>query len=347
MNWLHRLFITMLLVVGWLVVGYFYVDYTLESPKRERSVTIEIPPNSSVEEIGVILKNHGLIRDNRFFRLYVKFTGKEDLVAGIYKIQPSQDLPSILDKISSGKQDLVKVTIPEGKNIYDIAEILQQAGFNKEEFLEEVNRKEAKTEIEKQIVNKPNRTFKLEGYLFPATYEFKEDATAEEIVTTMVKEFEKRWNKVGGPTLQKEQNRNLDELVTIASLIERESRNPKEKSRVSGVIYNRIAKKMELQIDASTIYAYRIKGEVKTRLYEKDLMIHSPYNLYPLNNPQYDPKVQPLPPGPIASPGEGSLQAALQPEKHNFLYYIVDKSDPNSHKFFTSYNDFVRYKNSR
>lgn len=349
MKWFFRLFFTLLLLIGWLVVGYLYVDYTLETPKHDKPITIEIPPNSSIQEIGTILKKENLIRDNRFFRLYTRITGRDEIVAGVYEIQPDQDLRSILEKLEKGKQDLVKVAIPEGKTIYDIAGILEQAGYDKEAFLKEVDRQEPKTEIEKQIIDNPKRTFKLEGYLFPLTYEFRKEATAEEIVTTMVKEFEEHWKKINGPKLIMEQKKSLDEIVTIASLIEKEAKSAEDQPPIAGVIYNRIGIKMQLQIDAATIYAHRTQGRVlEGNPTYKDLEINSAYNLYiKPTNKEYQPQIQPLPPGAIANPGEGALQAALHPEKNKYIYYIVDKVNPSVHQFFETYDQFLRYKNSK
>lgn len=343
MKWFFRMFFTLLLLIGWLVIGYLYVDYTLETPKRNHPITVEIAPKTTIEDLGEQLQKKGLIRDNRFFRLYVRMTEQDKIVAGVYEIQPDQDLRSIMEKFTKGKQDLVVVRIPEGKNVYDIAEILAEAGYDKEAFLKEVNRQEPKTELEKQIPNNPKRKFKLEGYLFPTTYEFRKDATMEQIVTEMVKQFEVRWKKVDGPKLMAERQKSLEELVIIASLVEREARSDADRPPIAGVIYNRLNKNMPLQIDASTIYAFRIKGEVKTRLFEKDYKLVSPYNLYPVGNSEY----QSLPPGPIANPGEGSLLSALKPENHKYYYYIVSKEDPNVHEFFTSYQEFLNYKNSR
>lgn len=340
---------SLLLVIGWFVVIYLYIDYTLESPVRDDVVELVIPPQTSVSEIGQLLEEKNLIRDDLFFLLYVYLTDQRNLIAGVYEIEPNHDLPMIMQKITSGKQDLVKVTIPEGWNIYDIADHLEKLGFDREGFLKEVDRQEAKVSIEEQIKDNEDRTFKLEGYLYPSTYHFQKDATPEIIVNEMVKEFEKRWHKINGPELMEKGNLTLDEAVIFASLVEKESINDEERARIAGVIYNRLRKPgFALNIDASTIYAIRHKeGKILKSLTENDYRYSSPYNLYQSSfNKEYPAETR-LPPGPIANPSENSLKAVLTPEKHDYLYYQTKIDNPKEHIFFETKEEHEAYSRKK
>ncbi|WP_231705755.1 endolytic transglycosylase MltG, partial [Effusibacillus lacus] len=176
-------------------------------------------------------------------------------------------------------------------------------------------------EFVRQIPKKPGMRYRLEGYLFPETYEIKQGATEHEIIDRMLKQFD----KVVSPDLREKFKANglsLHDAVTMASLIEREARVAKERPTISGVIHNRLQQKppMLLQIDATIQYVVGQKPEL---LY-KDLEVESPYNTY---------KYEGLPPGPIASPGLDSLKAAASPEKHELFYYVTKKDGTGEHYF--------------
>jgi UPF0755 protein len=326
MKWILRLFLLILLLFGWGVVGYYYVDYTLESPKRDKAIEVEIPEKTSIKQIGKILEENGLIRDSTFFSFYAEYKHFTNLRAGIYLIEPTENLDEILTKFKEGKQNLVKITVPEGATVFDIAEKLREKGFDKEGFLKECNRPPGKFAFEQQIPNNTGRAFRLEGYLFPSTYFFRKDATPEEIVDMMLGEFDKKMRENHIYDELKHSNYTLDQIIIIASLIEREGQVRKELPIIAGVIYNRLKSHMPLQIDASVAYAILMVEGVKRKPTKKDIELNHPYNTY---------KIGRLPPGAISNPGIDAILAALHPMKHNYLYYVV-KGDGSGEHYFAS-----------
>jgi UPF0755 protein len=324
MKWFLRILLTLVLLAGWVIVGYYYVDWTLESPVRESSVMIEIKPDSSLKQIGVILKSKNLIREEWFFRYYALYRKKTNLLAGVYVIKRNESLDRILDKIAVGKQDLVKVTIPEGKTVEEVADILDKKGFSKQGFIEAANRARSPYTFELEIKKIPARKYKLEGYIFPSTYEFRRDASGEKIVSLMVGEFAKHMKVLDARNKLQGTGITVDQWITIASLIEREGRVRSELPTISGVIYNRLHKKMRLEVDAAVVYAWSLQGVKKKRLFYNDLKLNSPYNTY---------KISGLPPGPICNPGVEALKAALNPDKHQYIFYVTKKDGTNTHYF--------------
>jgi UPF0755 protein len=295
-------------------------------------VRIDIEPDSSLKQIGSILKSKKLINEDWFFRYYAVYRQKTNLLAGTYEIKPNENLDAILNKIAIGKQDLVKVTIPEGKTVNEIAEIIAAKGFSKEEFLKAVNRANNKDtfNFEKEIKQTPARKYKLEGYLFPSTYEFHKGTSGDDIVKIMVQEFGKRVVKLDARNKLNNSPYSIDQWVTIASLIEREGRVRSELPIISGVIHNRLRINMMLQVDASIIYAYSLNGIVKKKLNGNDTKLNSPYNTY---------KIKGLTPGPISNPGEEALKAALEPAQHSYLYYVTKQDGTGAHFFSKTYEE--------
>lgn len=324
MNWSLRILFTFLLIGGWLGLGYLFVTFYLESPKRSEVTELVIPPNSTLSEIGVQLKKENLIRDNWPFRYYAWYKNMTNLKPGFYEIPPNENLDKIMERLQGGKQDTVKVTIPEGKTVIEIADIIEKAGFDKQAFLKEVNERTPSYEFEKEIPVNSARKYRLEGYLFPNTYEFKKGETADKIVKAMLDQFANRMDEMKVRDKLKQRDMTVDEWVTFASVIEREGQVRSELPQIAGVIYNRLQKDMRLEVDATVVYAYLLKGEKKTRLYFKDLEIDSPYNTY---------KVKGLPPAPISCPGEASLQAVVNPNQHDFIYYVTKKDGTGEHYF--------------
>lgn len=323
MNWLVRLILTFLLLGAWAVVGYFYVGYTLDSPNRQERVQMEIPAGASTSEIGMLLKENGLIRKSWFFAPYVWWKGyARKLQAGVFEIPPQAQIDEILEILTKGKRDVVRVTIPEGFTVEQIADRLaKELNIDREAFLEAVQKEDYKYSFVQNIPLNKNRKYRLEGYLFPSTYHFEKGVTPEEIVDQMLAQFNRLLEKEGVREELKKRNLTVDEWVTVASLIEREGRVWEEFPAISGVIYNRLNRGMLLQVDATVQYAL---GKQKEILTYDDLKLNSPYNTY-LNKG--------LPPGPIANPGEKALEAAIQPMKHDYLFYVTRKDGTGKHYF--------------
>jgi UPF0755 protein len=334
MKWFLRIILTLVLFAGWGGLAYYFIDWTLESPTRSAAVEIDIQPDSSLKEIGELLKSKQLIRQDWFFRYYAFYQKRSSLLAGVYQIQPNENLDDILEKIAIGKQDLIRVTIPEGKTVEEIAEILAKKGFSKEEFLKAVNRPASKDafSFEQEIPNIPTRKYKLEGYLFPSTYEFRRGTSGEKIVDVMVRMFAKNLNELDmrNKLVDSNSKYTIDQVVTVASLIEREGRVRSELPIISGVIYNRLKIGMRLQVDASTLYAYQISGNKKKQLGKGDTKFKHPYNTYTING---------LPPGPISNPSIESLKAAMDPSDHEYLYYVTKQDGTNTHFFSKTYEE--------
>ncbi|CAM3934752.1 endolytic transglycosylase MltG [Mesobacillus thioparans] len=303
--------------------GYYYIKEAMKPVEENSKKTIDvtIPIGSSTTGIGQILEDKGVIRDARVFKYYVKFKNEAGFMAGDYKMKPSMTLPEIITSLKTGKvmQDVVmKITIPEGKQLKQIAGIIaEKTKQDEEEVFKQLNDKEfIKKMMEKypdvltEEILKENVKYPLEGYLFPATYPFySEKPTLEEIVTVMLTKTKKVLGDFRGQMEEKEMS--THELMTMASLIEEEATEKADRDKIASVFYNRLEDGMMLQTDPTVLYAH---GEHKERVYYKDLEIDDPYNTY---------KIKGLPPGPIANPGVMSIEAALAPADTDDLYFLA------------------------
>lgn len=278
------------------------------------------------------MENKNLLKNEFLLKMYIKGAKfNTNIKPGEYNVDKSMSTQQFISMLNAGTEDknFIQVTIPEGYDIESIADLLQEKGIiDKEEFLKSCREFVLPSYIK---VNSKLR-YSLEGYLFPDTYKFKKDSSGNEIILKLFKRFEdiiKDIEKSG------DKIENVPQIITIASLIEKEARVDEDRTKISSVIQNRIKKDMLLQIDAAVIYAL---GDHKERLSLDDLKINSPYNTY---------KVKGLPPGPICSPGRESIVAALNPESTNYVFYVLE--DNKKHYFTDNYNDFLkakeRYKN--
>lgn len=303
--------------------GYYYVKEALKPVDEDskKTVDVTIPIGSSTTGIGLILEDQGIIRDARVFKYYVKFKNEAGFMAGDYKMKPSMTLPEIITSLKTGKvmQDVVmKITIPEGKQLKQIAGIIaEKTKQDEEEIFKQLNDKEF---IKKMMgkypdvltdeILKENVKYPLEGYLFPATYPFySEKPTVEEIVTVMLTKTKQVLGDFRGQMEEKEIS--THQLMTMASLIEEEATEKVDRDKIASVFYNRIDEGMMLQTDPTVIYAH---GVHKERVFHKDLEIDDPYNTY---------KNAGLPPGPIANPGTMSIEAALAPADTDDMYFLA------------------------
>jgi UPF0755 protein len=228
------------------------------------------------------------------------------------------------------KREVVTFTIPEGFSLEQIADRLDANGIvTKADFMSAV---ENGRYGYKFLDSLPDRNLKLQGYLFPATYEVYADATAEDVVSTMLEKFDQVFKDEYYEQLTK-LGMTLDQVVTIASIIEKEVKVPEERALVSGVIYNRLDINMNLQMCSTVMYVLDIDRD---RLLYSDLEIDSPYNTY---------KYTGLPVGPIANPGEASLIAALYPDENNYLYFVLTDPEAGTHEFNTTLDEHNAAKN--
>ena len=288
-------------------------------PHKNRLISIEY--GSSVRQIGTLLDKVDIIQSNFAFTLYVQLSGFDHLQAGEYLFENPLKLTEVVTKLKNGQVHHHRITIPEGLMMEDIIDRFVQEGFGKRSKLETLTgRTDLLGILDPQAIN-------LEGYLFPDTYFFARSDQELTLVSTLVSRFKQIWNQD-----REERARALDlttrEVITLASLIEKETALPSERPLVSAVFHNRLRKKIKLACDPTVIFAIRKIKEYDGIIHRSDLTLDSPYNTYLYLG---------LPPGPIASPGIASIDAALNPAPVNHLYF-VSKND-GSHVFSDHYQD--------
>ena len=294
-------------------------------------VSVNVPSGSSVNKIGSILSDNGLIKDVSKFKLIVRLNGYGDkLKAGEYSLSRSMSTREMLEILSLGGAAATKrFTVPEGYSIAKAADKLENDGFiDRERFLDELENGEFQYKFMSELPQGPNR---LEGFLFPETYEVFADATESDVINRMLAQFDEVFADEHYARAM-ELGRSLHEVITIASLIEAETKVSSERPAVASVIYNRLEIGMPLQLDATVQYAL---GETKERLLYKDLEVDSPYNTY---------LIPALPPGPICSPGEDAIIAALYPDETDYIFYVLKPDKSGAHNFAKDINEFNRYK---
>ena len=307
----------------------------LQAPKlhSQSEQYIAIPKGSTPDEIINNLENLGVIRRGWLLRLYVRLSGSgQRLKAGEYRF-PSPISPlGVLKKLEEGEQRLSRLTVIEGWTRWDIAALLARIPELKlqstEEALALFDDTSAIRDLDPEAKN-------LEGYLYPDTYSFQPNATPRQVVETMVKRFRQVWGELTAkhapaPGLSPR------EIVTVASLVETEAKLSDERPLVASVIYNRLRRDIPLGIDSTVIYASKAAGKWRNngKVYQSDLDRDSPYNTR---------KVRGLPPGPIASAGQSSLEAALKPAETDFIYYVREPSrNDGAHNFYSNEADFQR-----
>ncbi len=293
------------IVVLILGIVFFKDVFGIGGSKSETPIKIADGAGSSV--IANELESLGVIDSATMFKIYAKITGEPLYQKGVHILYDSMSYRKIIKTLESApKRDEYKVLIPEGYELYKIADVLEESNLiNRDVFMREAQTGDFDYSFIKDIPQRENR---LEGYLYPDTYIFTNDMTEKEIIDTMLKNFEEKVI----PEYEKAQTDiSLDEIITLASIIEREAANDEERGKVASVFVNRLNKGMRLESCATVQY---LLGERKSVLTNADTQIDSPYNTY---------KNGGLPIGPIASPGLKSIQAALYPEDTPYLYFLA------------------------
>lgn len=316
------------------VFGFVYYNNGMEAVSKADGAAareVVIPKGSTVKSISKILKDENMIKDSFVFELYCKINEKSDKIkAGKYSISSSMDIPEIVEVIVSGKAliDTMKFTIPEGYKLDQIVNKISSLGVVSPESIQTALDAE-KYEYD-FLLQIPDREKKLEGYLFPDTYEIYRDTTAEAIIDKLLGRFDTIFTEEYR-NRAKELDMTIDQVIILASIIEREAKLDTERKTISAVFQNRLKKNMMLQSCATVQYLFKEPKEV---LSYKDLEIESPYNTY---------KHAGLPPGPIASPGLKAIEAALYPEEVDLLYFFA--KDDGSHVFSRTYNEHINAQN--
>jgi len=279
-------------------------------PEGQKFVLLR--PGYSTWRIASELKSAQVIRSTNAFVLWHYFHHKHSLKAGEYLFDRSATAIKVHDRVARGDIYVHTLVIPEGYTIFDIAQAVQDAGLgSKQEFLQLCT---ADITLISDIA--PNAK-SLEGYLFPATYEFTRTESMHDMLAAMVKQFREVAASIG-------LNANVQEMVIMASIIEKETAVSEERPLVASVYYNRLARNIALQADPSVIYAELLAGTYRGALHHEDLQVKSAYNTY---------RYPGLPPGPIGNPGKTSLQAAMQPASTDYYYFV---SDGNGHHRFAN-----------
>lgn len=302
----------LLLVCIVIMLGAYLTAPVLEHGENRAFI---IEKGMNLREISGMLEEQGIIRSSLAFILRAKYNGYGRMIrAGEYSLNPSMTPERIMEMIIKGEVVAYNVTIPEGYTIEQIADVLSSAGLiDKGEFLQFVNQ----YGIEKMYgLNGPG----LEGYLYPDTYRFSRGLNEKAIVDTMIRRF----REMTAPYIERirENGMSLHEIVTLASIVEKETGNPDERPLIASVFFNRLSKKMRLDSDPTVIYGIK---DFSGNITKRDLSTSNPYNTYVING---------LPPGPIANPGIDAIRAVLYPAETDFLYFVSKNNG--SHQFSKS-----------
>ncbi len=286
-----------LAAAGWWAHEEFKKNGPLSEP-----VLVQIPRGAHIGGVADMLRHKGVIDSYPIFKNMAKFKGKaEDIKAGEYQFQPHASMEDVLEQITTGRTFTRSITIREGLTVYEIARLLSEPN--------ELG--------QTQITLSPP-----EGSLLPETYSYSQGDTSVDIINRMSRALEIALHEAWEKRVDNLPFKTKEEALVLASIIEKETAVPSERRRVAGVFVNRLRKGMLLQTDPTVIYALNNgkhqnagKGPLGRRLLRKDLKVDSPYNTYLYPG---------LPPTPIANPGKASIEAAVNPEEHNYLYFVAD-----------------------
>jgi len=295
------------------VVGLMWLAHG-EHKGFAQPVLVSIPRGSSTARMGELLAAQGVVRSPLHFQAARLMRRGALLQAGDYRFVEPASASAVLDRLVKGDIYRLSVTIPEGSSRFDIARILERAGFGTaQEFL-------AASAAPDLIRDLAPRAPSLEGYLFPATYLFSPGTNATQICKEMTRRFRQVWRGVGASTPPDQANR----LVTLASLVEKETGVPAEREVVASVYWNRLQDNMRLECDPTVIYAAQLLDKWRGKIHRSDLDRDHPYNTY---------RHAGLPPGPIANPGQKSLEAALRPAQTDYLFFVARADGSGGHNF--------------
>lgn len=302
--------------------------------KESKEITVKIPEDSSIWDVAKILNNNGLVSNEILFVAQATLNGTKDLIRpGTYSLNADMSVNKIMDILQTVQDtvesDDIKITIPEGLNLVQMASLFESKGlFNADYFLEICETGSFNFDFVDQI---PERKYRLEGYLFPDTYFLTKNPTPEEVINKMLRRFEDIYDS---SLLERtaELELTVDQVVIMASIIEREVILPNERPLVSAIIFNRLKTNTPLQMCSTVLYAL---NKSKERLLLDDLKVDSLYNTY---------ENMGLPVGPISAPGKASINAALYPSDVNYLYFVLRNEETGEHFFTNDYDAFVNAK---
>ena len=333
----HPALIAFIVTVAIVAGGFYWLNSAYDraispvDPGNYAEVTIEIPEGASTTTIASILNHYGLISNELFFRIHSKRMGfDEKYKHGVFTLNRSMDVNEIANVIIKGTlANTKRFTIPEGYNTVQIAAALQEQGIITEaEFYEEVRNGVFDYLF---LADVPLGDKRLEGFLYPETYEVFDDASAHDVINIMLHQFDQLFHPEYY-TRAEDMGMSVREVVTLASIVERESVVAEERPIMARVFLNRLEQDMLLESCATIQY---ILGEPKEYLTIADTQIESPYNTYLHRG---------LPPGPICNPRIASIQAVLFPDNNDYLFFVLSPALDGSHRFSADYNEFLQNK---
>jgi peptidoglycan lytic transglycosylase G len=304
-----RRLLLLLLITALLAGGYLYAALFLPYGAFPKGgVFVDVPHGVSNRTIARLLASHGVVRSRLAFEALSRWRKGRTLQAGEYFFDHPVTAFEVFDTLASGKVYVKEFVVPEGFTMFDIANLAAQEGFvSRDEFLSAARDPSL---IRDLAPDAPT----LEGFLFPATYQFPRHIDAKDMAAAMVKRFRQVWMTL--PTASATADHlSLQDIVTLASLVERETPRADERAHVAGVFENRLRLGLPLQCDPTVVYALKLANQYDGKLDSNDLRFPSPYNTY---------RTRGLPPGPIANAGEAALRAALDPPPTKDLYFVAN-----------------------
>ena len=321
---LIKVIITIVFVIILQVLSIDFIGTIKKPLKISGDEIITVDDGDSIYSVLDKLKAQDKIKSTFFIKLYMKLSGiNTEVYPGNHTISKDFSVKELVQTLNEHKDNGITITIPEGYTVKDIAELLDSEGICKEEeFIDAVKN----NPLPSYVKNNSKKRYNLEGYLFPDTYIINKDETADEIIEVMLHRFKEMWDKACKELNLTVKDDDVEYVVTVASMIEKEATLDNERSLIASVIYNRLNINMPLQIDATVIYA--LGYHVDQVLYGH-LETESPYNTYLYSG---------IPVGPISNPGYNSIVAALNPANTDYLYYLVESEG--KHYFTNNYDDF-------
>lgn len=313
---LRRLFLVIALVAV-VAAGALYFSLGLPYQGFSGATILEFPKGTSTSGMATELANAGVIRSRWQFLIARALRSNSRLQAGEYQFKNAASVWTVFDRIVRGDVFFYELTVPEGSNIFDITQSVDRLGFIKGADFLHIARSPA------MIRDLAPQALTLEGYLFPSTYRLTKGTTAQQLCRMMTDLFRKRWQELHRPGEQ----RPVNDTVTLASLIEKETAVPEERPTVASVYMNRLQLGMALDCDPTTIYAALLEGRYRGVIHRSDLASANEYNTY---------RHAGLPPGPIANPGVASLKAALEPATTDYLFFVARGDGSGGHHFSRS-----------
>jgi UPF0755 protein len=299
---MFRFLSKLILLVILIVAGFLAYGLLLPAGPHSQQL-VQLKPGSSARRIAADLHRAGIIRSEYAFLLWHYAHGDKLLKAGEYSFDHPASAMEVHDRIARGDIYFHTLVVPEGFNMFDIAAAIEAAGLGKRDDFLEVARTQTAL-----IRDLDPQAPSLEGYLFPDTYHFTRTQSLHDMAAAMVHRFRQASHDLG-------LSGDVHSIVTMASIVEKETAVPEERPIVASVFNNRLARGMVLATDPSVIYAALLNNRYRGTIYQSDLQFKSPYNTY---------KVAGLPPGPICNPGKASLLAAMHPGTTNYLYFVSD-----------------------